>query len=249
LDGKLGSTANAVSASQWNTARTITLGGDTTGSVSLDGSSNVTLNITVTDDSHNHTISNVDSLQTTLDAKADLVGGVVPTSQIPALAITEFLGTVSSQSAMLALSGQKGDWCNRTDVSSTFIITGTDPTQIGSWTELDYPAADVTSVNSQTGAVVLGASDVGLGNVDNTSDLNKPISTATQTALNGKLGSTANAVSASRWNTARTITLGTDLSGSVSIDGSSNVTLNATVADDSHNHIIGNIDGLQAALS
>lgn len=30
-------------------------------------------------------------------------------------------------------------------------------------------------------------SDVGLGNVDNTSDLNKPISTATQTALNGKV--------------------------------------------------------------
>lgn len=32
-------------------------------------------------------------------------------------------------------------------------------------------------------------SDVGLANVDNTSDLNKPISTATQTALNGKIGS------------------------------------------------------------
>ena len=29
-------------------------------------------------------------------------------------------------------------------------------------------------------------SDVGLGNVDNTSDLNKPISTATQNALDGK---------------------------------------------------------------
>ena len=29
--------------------------------------------------------------------------------------------------------------------------------------------------------------DIGLGNVDNTSDVNKPISTATQTALNGKL--------------------------------------------------------------
>ena len=29
--------------------------------------------------------------------------------------------------------------------------------------------------------------DIGLGNVDNTSDLNKPISTATQTALNNKL--------------------------------------------------------------
>lgn len=31
--------------------------------------------------------------------------------------------------------------------------------------------------------------DIGLGNVDNTSDLNKPISTATQTALNGKQNS------------------------------------------------------------
>jgi hypothetical protein len=32
---------------------------------------------------------------------------------------------------------------------------------------------------------------VGLGNVDNTSDLNKPISTATQTALNGKITQSA----------------------------------------------------------
>ena len=45
-------------------------------------------------------------------------------------------------------------------------------------------AAPVQSVNTQTGNVVLGKADVGLGNVDNTSDINKPISTATQTALN-----------------------------------------------------------------
>lgn len=36
------------------------------------------------------------------------------------------------------------------------------------------------------GNIDLTKSDVGLSNVDNTSDLNKPISTATQTALNGK---------------------------------------------------------------
>jgi hypothetical protein len=46
--------------------------------------------------------------------------------------------------------------------------------------------APVRSVNTQTGDVVLTKSDIGLGNVDNTSDLNKPISTATQTALNAK---------------------------------------------------------------
>ena len=44
---------------------------------------------------------------------------------------------------------------------------------------------------------------------------------------------TTNASTASAWQTARTITLGGDLSGSVSLDGSSNVSLTATVSGDS----------------
>lgn len=44
----------------------------------------------------------------------------------------------------------------------------------------------VTSVNTRTGTVVLDKTDVGLDNVDNTSDANKPVSTAQQTALNLK---------------------------------------------------------------
>lgn len=44
----------------------------------------------------------------------------------------------------------------------------------------------VTSVNGETGAVMIDKGDVGLGSVDNTSDAAKPISTATQTALDGK---------------------------------------------------------------
>jgi hypothetical protein len=50
----------------------------------------------------------------------------------------------------------------------------------------DVGAALVWSVNGQIGNVVLTKDDIGLGNVDNTSDLDKPISTATQTALDGK---------------------------------------------------------------
>lgn len=46
--------------------------------------------------------------------------------------------------------------------------------------------APVQSVAGKTGVVTLVKGDVGLGNVDNTSDLNKPISTATQTALDLK---------------------------------------------------------------
>lgn len=46
--------------------------------------------------------------------------------------------------------------------------------------------SNVFSVAGKTGFVTLDSSDVGLGNVDNTSDLNKPISTATQSALDLK---------------------------------------------------------------
>jgi hypothetical protein len=72
--------------------------------------------------------------------------------------------------------------------------------------------------------------------------------TGLQGALDGKLGASANAVSASKLATARTIALAGDLSGSISFDGSANVTLTAVVVDDSHNHIIANVDGLQGAL-
>jgi len=53
-----------------------------------------------------------------------------------------------------------------------------------------WAAAPVTSVASKTGAVTLVKGDVGLANVDNTSDANKPVSTAQQTALDGKVNVT-----------------------------------------------------------
>jgi hypothetical protein len=47
----------------------------------------------------------------------------------------------------------------------------------------------VTSVAGRTGAVVLAKADVSLGNVDNTADTAKPVSTAQQAALNAKANS------------------------------------------------------------
>ena len=47
----------------------------------------------------------------------------------------------------------------------------------------EVPASPVTSVNTYTGDVVLTKTDINLGNVDNTSDLDKPISNDTQDAL------------------------------------------------------------------
>ena len=49
---------------------TVTLSGDASGSATLTDLGDATITVTVADDSHNHIISNVDGLQTALDAKA-----------------------------------------------------------------------------------------------------------------------------------------------------------------------------------
>lgn len=54
---------------------------------------------------------------------------------------------------------------------------------------------------------------------------------------------------AAAWTTARTLTVNGDASGSVSVKGNANMTLTLSVADDSHNHIIGNVDGLEDRLT
>lgn len=65
-------TGNAGTATKLATARTISLSGDITGSVSFDGTKNVSIVTSISDDSHNHTIENIDNLQTALDTKAPL---------------------------------------------------------------------------------------------------------------------------------------------------------------------------------
>ena len=105
--------------------------------------------------------SNIATNTADIATKADLVNGVVATSQIPAIAVTKFLGTVATQAAMLGLTGEEGDFCIRSDRSHAWVITGSDPANINDWVELVTPTSDVTSVNTQTGVVILGASDVG----------------------------------------------------------------------------------------
>lgn len=48
-------------------------------------------------------------------------------------------------------------------------------------------AAPVQSVNGMTGSVTITKASIGLGSVDNTSDANKPVSTAQQTAIGEKV--------------------------------------------------------------
>lgn len=55
--------------------------------------------------------------------------------------------------------------------------------------ELSHSGGAVDSVNGKTGTVVINKSDVGLSNVDNTADFDKPISNDVQLALDAKMDS------------------------------------------------------------
>jgi hypothetical protein len=54
------------------------------------------------------------------------------------------------------------------------------------WINSAPTVAGVNTVNTRSGDVTLTKSDVGLANVDNTSDANKPVSSAMQAALDLK---------------------------------------------------------------
>lgn len=90
-------------------------------------------------------------------------------------------------------------------VSASALASGATSGQVLAYNGTDLTwTTPVASVNGQTGTVVLAKSDVGLGNVDNTSDANKPVSTATQTALNTKLTASNNLSDLTNTTTART---------------------------------------------
>ena len=68
-------TGNASTATKWATARTITLAGDATGSVSIDGSVDKTLTVAVENNSHTHLAANITDLSTTLSGYMPIAGG------------------------------------------------------------------------------------------------------------------------------------------------------------------------------
>jgi hypothetical protein len=84
----------------------------------------------------------------------------IPTSQLPALAITDTF-VVASQAAMLALTAEVGDVAVRTDLNKSFILKAAGASTLANWQELLTPTDAVTSVNGQTGAVSLTASGLG----------------------------------------------------------------------------------------
>jgi len=88
-------TGNADTATALATTRNIALGGDLSGSANFDGSANITITATVADDSHNHIISNVDGLQTALDAKVETLSDLSITANATEINLLDGITTLS----------------------------------------------------------------------------------------------------------------------------------------------------------
>ena len=95
------------------------------------------------------------------------------------------------------------------DTGRVYVGTGTENIPVAKKAEVDAHIARVDNPHVVTKA------QVGLGLVDNTADASK------------------NVLSATKWATARTITLSGDVTGSVSVDGSANVTITTAVQPNS----------------
>ena len=114
---------------------------------------------------------------------------------------------------------------------------------VGSETFVAGTFEGALSGNASTATTLQTARTIGGVSFNGSSNINLPgVNTA------GDQDTSGNAATATALATSRTISLTGDVSGSASFNGTANATISATIADDSHNHIISNVDGLQTAL-
>ena len=173
---------------------TVALTGDVTGTANTTltdlGNGTITVNTVVGDDSHLHSFANLKSKPTTLSGYGvtDAINisqkgvangvatldasGLVPVGQLPSYVddVLEY----TNLGAFPAV-GEPGKIYVALDTNKTYRWSGT--------VYIYITSGAVDSVAGKTGVVTLTKADVGLGNVDNTTDLLKPLSTATTNAL------------------------------------------------------------------
>lgn len=112
--------------------------------------------------------------------------GRIPSSQVPLVSLTK-PNVVGSQSAMLALVAEEGDFAIRTDISKTFVLSSGSPTILGSWIELIGPAG-ISTVNGQSGPTVVLTTD----NVNEGTKKYSSVALVLSYLLNGFVAGTGN---------------------------------------------------------
>ena len=250
-------TGNADTASTWETARSITLTGDVTGTVTgVNGDDNISIATTV---AANSVALGTD---TTGNYMVDVDGGTGVT-----VTHTEAEGSTATIAIGQAVETDSNVTFNNMTVAGNLTVNGTTTTAASTNTVISDTLIELgngtTGTPANDSGIVIERGDqnnafigfdesadkfkLGTGTFTGSSTGNLSITTGTLVAdIEGDV--TGNADTASTLETARTISLTGDVSGSVSFNGGSNVSITTTIADDSHNHVIGDIDGLQTEI-
>ena len=215
--------------------------------------------ITVNDDSHNHTIGNVDGLQTALDGKLGTTATAAAATKLANARDINLSGDASGSASFdgtqdVTISVTIPDMVAATSVAdgkAGFVPAPSTGEQNkflrgdGTW-QTPSNTTYSTGTATKSGLTKL-YTDTGT-NTDGTMTQNaittalngKAASshgheiadvTGLQGALDGKLSTTGTAASATKLATARTISLGGDATGSTTFDGSANKTITVAIAD------------------
>ena len=264
---------NADTASKWLTARTITLSGDVAGSVSIDGTANVTITTTIQADSvtlgtdttgnyagsvavsgngltltgtagegTDYTInSNATSLATGATiAYRDSSGNFSANTITAALAGNATTATTLETGRTITLAG---------DVAGSVSFNGGSDVTITTTVQANSVALGTDTTGNYAGSVAVSGNGLTLTGTAGEGTAYTVASNATALATANTIvfrdGSrnfaantitaalTGNASTATTLQTARTITLSGDVAGSVSFNGSSDVTITTTVQSNS----------------
>ena len=211
---------NATTATTLQTSRTIALAGDVTGSVSFNGSQNVSITATIGDDSHNHVVGNIDNFTENVQ---DIVGGMFDGNTETGLSATyqDSDGTID-----LVLTKDP-----------TITLTG-DVTGTGTMTNLGNVSITATVADDSHNHVV--------SNIDSFTENVQDIVGAmfdgnTETGLSATYQDTDGTIDLTLTKDP-TITLTGDVTGTGTMTNLGDLSFAATVTDDSHNHVVSNID-------
>lgn len=202
--------------------------------------------ITVNDDSHNHTIANIDNLQTSLDAKqATITGGA---STITSSNLTASRALVSDGSGKVAVSAVTSTELGYLDGVTSNVQTQLDGKSATSHT---HNYAGSSSVGgSAMSAVKLDTSTAGDANTPVYFSGGKPVAC---TSLD--LNTSGNSATATQLQTARTIGLNTGVtSTATSFNGTANIAIPVTNIKESYlswggKNLSGSVSPLDAACS
>lgn len=132
-----------------------------------------------------------DNVYVPTDIRNKLVS-LIGTNRLPMSAVKDGVVSVAGRTGVVTLTATDVSGLAPVATSGAYTdLTGkpTIPTLLSQLTnDSGYlTSVPVTSVQGRTGAVIVSATDVGLSNVDNTSDVNKPTSTAQQASIDLKM--------------------------------------------------------------